>query len=71
LAALDANDLSNTVVRHYRLEPDDLACRGDSHLARAVAAWLCRRHTEEPLRALATRFGLSRADIVPTSPAAR
>jgi hypothetical protein len=48
-----------------RLEPDDLAHRGDSHLARAVAAWLCRRHTEEPLHALAARFGHSRADSVP------
>jgi putative transposase len=65
LAALDANDLCEAVVRHYGLEPDDLARRGDSHLARAVAAWLCRRHTEEPLRALAPRFGLSRADSVP------
>ena len=65
MAALDANDLCEAVVRHYGLEPDDLARRGDSHLARAVAAWLCRRHTEEPLRALATRFGLSRADSVP------
>ena len=30
-----------------------------------VAAWLCRRHTEAPLRELAARFGLSRADSVP------
>jgi putative transposase len=65
LAALDASDLCDAVVRYYRLEPDDLARRGRSHLARAVAAWLCRRHTEEPLRALAARFGLSRADSVP------
>jgi chromosomal replication initiation ATPase DnaA len=65
LAALDANDLCDAVALHYRLEPDDLARRGDAHLARAVAAWLCRRHTEEPLRALASRFGLSRADSVP------
>jgi putative transposase len=65
LAALDANDLCNAVARHYGLEPDDLARRGDSHLARAVAALLCRRHTEEPLRALAARFGLARADRVP------
>jgi putative transposase len=65
LAALDANDLCDAVARHYRLEPDDLARRGDAHLARAVAAWLCRRHTEEPLRALGQRFGVSRADSVP------
>jgi putative transposase len=65
LAALDANDLCEAVLCHYGLEPDDLARRGDSHLARAIAARLCRRHTEEPLRALAKRFGLSRADSVP------
>jgi putative transposase len=65
LAALDAHDICDAVARHYGLEPDDLARRGNSHLARAVAAWLCRRHTEEPLRALAARFGLPRADSVP------
>jgi putative transposase len=65
LAALDASDLCDAVVRYYRLEPDDLARRGESHLARAVAAWLCRRYTEEPLRALVARFGLSRGDSVP------
>jgi hypothetical protein len=30
-----------------------------------VAAWLCRRHTEEPLQVLAGRLGLSRANSVP------
>jgi hypothetical protein len=65
LAALKANELCDAVVRHYRLEPEHLVRRGDSHLARAVAVWLCRRHTEDPLRALAARFGLSLADSVP------
>jgi hypothetical protein len=48
-----------------RCQTGDRARRGDSDLARAVAAWLCRRHTEEPLRGLVARFGLSRADSVP------
>ena len=39
--------------------------RHDPHLARAVAAWLCRRHTEVSLRELAVWLGLSRADSVP------
>ena len=65
LATLDGNDLCDAVVRHYRLEPDDLARCGDSHLARAVAAWPYPWQTEEPLRALATRFGLSRTDSFP------
>jgi hypothetical protein len=30
-----------------------------------LAAWLCRRHSEAPLRKLAQKFGLSRADSVP------
>ena len=42
-----------------------LAHRGDPHIARAVAAWLCRRHSEDPFRELAPRLGLSRADSVP------
>ncbi len=42
-----------------------LAQRGDPHIARAVAAWLCRRHSEVPLRELAPQFVLSRADSVP------
>ena len=39
--------------------------RHDPHLARAVAAWLCRRHTEALLREVAEWLGLSRADSVP------
>jgi hypothetical protein len=35
------------------------------HIARAVAAWLCRRHTEATLAELAEWLGLSRADSVP------
>jgi putative transposase len=65
LAALDATAIFEAVADHYGVEPAALACRGESHIARAVAAWLCRRHTEEPLRALAGRLGLSRADSVP------
>ena len=34
-------------------------------MARAVAAWLCRRHTEATLGELAKWLGLSRADSVP------
>jgi hypothetical protein len=34
-------------------------------VARAVAARLCRRHTEASLRELAVWLGLSRADSVP------
>jgi hypothetical protein len=34
-------------------------------MARAVAAWLCRRHTEATLADLAGWLGLSRADSVP------
>src|SRR5271166_5993646 len=38
---------------------------GDPDNARAVAAWLCRRHTEVPPGDLAPLLGLSRADSVP------
>lgn len=65
LAALDADDVCAAVAEYYGLELAGLARRGDAHIARAVAAWLCRRHTEEPLRLLASRLGLTRADSVP------
>ena len=39
--------------------------RHDATQARAVAAWLCRRHTEVTLRVLAEHLGLARADCVP------
>ncbi|HKM53750.1 MAG TPA: hypothetical protein VJY33_10090 [Isosphaeraceae bacterium] len=50
---------------HYSLDRPALARRGDPHIARAVAAWLCRRHCEVPLHELSPRLGLSRADSVP------
>jgi putative transposase len=65
LAGLDPDAICTAVAAYYRLDPSALARRHDPHIARAVAAWLCRRHTEAPLRELAARLGLSRADSVP------
>jgi putative transposase len=53
------------VADYYEVEPALLAKRHDPHMARAVAAWLCRRHTEATLADLAEWLGLSRADSVP------
>ena len=53
------------VADFYGTEATSLSRRHDPHLARAVAAWLCRRHTEATLRELAKWLGLSRADSVP------
>jgi hypothetical protein len=53
------------VVDFYDVEPALLAKRHDPHIVRAVAAWLCRRHTEATLGELAEWLGLSRADSVP------
>jgi hypothetical protein len=53
------------VTAFYGLDDAALSRRHDPHLARAVAAWLCRRHTEASLRELAEWLGLSRADSVP------
>jgi hypothetical protein len=47
------------------LDDAALSRRHDPHVARAVVAWLCRRHTEASLRELAAWLGLSRADSVP------
>jgi len=64
-AGRDAEAIFSAVSEHYGLDRSALAHRGDPHIARAVAAWLCRRHSEDPLRELAPRLGLSRADSVP------
>jgi len=65
LAGLDPKRIFAAVAEFYGLDSSSLSRRHDPHLARAVAAWLCRRHTEASLRELAERLGLSRADSVP------
>jgi len=65
LAGLAPEVICAAVVDYYGLEPSSLLRHHDPHLARAVAAWLCRRHSEAPLRELAGLLGLSRADSVP------
>ena len=65
LAGVDPELICATVADFYGLDPAALAHRHDPHIARPVAAWLCRRHAQTPLRELAARFGLSRADSVP------
>ena len=65
LSGLDPDTVCKAVADHYGLEPASLSVRRDAHIARAVAAALCRRHTEATLRELAVRLGLSRADSVP------
>jgi putative transposase len=65
LASLDPKRILAAVVDFYEVEPDLLSKRRDPHIARAVAAWLCRRHTEATLSELADWLGLSRADSVP------
>jgi putative transposase len=65
LAGLDPKRILAAVAEFYGLEATSLSRRHDPHLARAVAAWLCRRHTEASLRELAEWLGLSRADSVP------
>jgi len=65
LAGLDPKRIFAAVEDFYGLEGASLSRRHDPHLARAVAAWLCRRHTEASLRQLTEWLGLSRADSVP------
>jgi hypothetical protein len=65
LASLDPQRILAAVADFYDIEPALLAKRHDPHMARAVAAWLCRRHTEATLSELADWLGLSRADSVP------
>ena len=65
LAGLDPKRILAAVAEFYGLDSSALSRRRDPHLARPVAAWLCRRHTEAPLWQLADWLGLSRADSVP------
>ena len=65
LAGLDPKRIFAAVADFYGLNGALLSQRHDPHLARAVAAWLCRRHTEASLRELSGWLGLSRADSVP------
>jgi len=64
-ATLDPGPIFAAVAAFYGLDASSLSRRHDATQARAVAAWLCRRHTEVTLRVLAERLGLSRADSVP------
>jgi hypothetical protein len=52
-------------ISSFYVEPALLSKRHDPHRARAVAAWLSRRHTEATLGELAEWLGLSLADSVP------
>jgi hypothetical protein len=65
LAGIDPKRVFAAVRDFYGLDEAALSRRHDPHVARAVAAWLCRRHTEASLRELAVWSGLSRADSVP------
>jgi hypothetical protein len=65
LSGLDPNRIFAAATSFYGQDDEALSRRYDPHLARAVAAWLCRRHTEASLRELAASLGLSRPDSVP------
>jgi hypothetical protein len=65
LAGLDPRRIFAAATSFYGLDDEALSRRYDPHVARAVAAWLCRRHTEASLRDLAVSLGLSRPDSVP------
>jgi hypothetical protein len=65
LAGLEVETVLAAVREYYDLEAAALRQSRDRHVARALAAWLCRRHTIAPLRELAGALGLLRADSVP------
>ena len=64
LEAVDPESVFETVTDDYHVDPVLLACRGDGHIARAVAAWLARRLTTATLRELAGPLGLGRPESV-------
>jgi REP element-mobilizing transposase RayT len=65
LTGIDPKRIFAAVSSFYGRDEAALSRRHDPHVGRAVAAWLCCRHTEASLRELAIWLGLSRADSVP------
>jgi chromosomal replication initiation ATPase DnaA len=65
LACLEVAAVLAAVAEYYGLDAEALRRRHDRHIARSMAAWLCRRHTGATLSELAGHLGLSRADSVP------
>jgi hypothetical protein len=53
LIGIDPKRIFAAVRSFYGLDDAALSRRHDPHVARGVAAWLCRRHTEASLRELA------------------
>ncbi len=64
LRSLDTAGVLAAVASFYSVEEAIFSDRGNGHRARAVAAWLLRRHTTATLRELAPSFGLTRPDSV-------
>ena len=54
------------VADFYGTEATSLSRRHDPHLARAVAAWLCRRHTEATLASWPSGWGFPEPTACPT-----
>ena len=65
LAAMHPDAVFRAVAESYGLSEEAFVRRHERHMGRAVAAWLCRHHTEATLRELVERLGLGRADSVP------
>ena len=64
LGTVDVESVLAAVTRHYKVDSEVLARRGDGHIARAVAAWLARRLTSATLRELSVPLGLGRPESV-------
>ncbi len=64
LIQLDADSVFTAVARYYKVASGIFICRGNSHIARASAAWLARRLTQATLRELAISPGLGRPESV-------
>ncbi len=64
LIQLDADSVFTAVARYHNVDPGIFICRGNSHIARASAAWLARRLTQATLRELAISLGLGRPESV-------
>jgi chromosomal replication initiation ATPase DnaA len=65
LNGIDPKRIFAAVKSFYGLGDAAQLRRHDAHVARRVAAWLCRRHTGASLCELGVWLGFSHADSVP------
>jgi len=64
LQSIEIESVFEAVSKYYKVERKIFSMSGNGHIARAAAAWLCRRLTTATLRELSVPLGLGRPESV-------